>query len=376
MMHGSTLSRAVAKWVSETFQVLSVNIWLVDDSREHLIYGASTSFPEAEIEKRLKVQTGPEGIAEALGRRPYPFDVNETKEKCLEALKLHHPDAFRNRGCRVCVPMIASGELLGLMIVGDRVNGTPFSAEDMDLLKCIGDQVAGDLLNIRLSASLLQAKEMEAFQTMSAFFVHDLKNTVFTLSLLLENLPEHFEKPEFRGDMLRALAKCVSRINHLISRLGLLRHELELKRTEADLNDVVGKALANLGGLLQVQVTSHLRPIPNLSIDPEQIQKVINNLLVNAIEAVGKTGLVHVETSTRNGWIQLSVKDNGCGMSPEFVAGSLFRPFQTTKKRGIGIGMFLSKMIVDAHEGRVEVESHIGKGTTFHLLLPLQGAPN
>jgi signal transduction histidine kinase len=70
------------------------------------------------------------------------------------------------------------------------------------------------------------------------------------------------------------------------------------------------------------------------------------------------------------------VRDNGCGMSPEFVAGSLFRPFQTTKKRGIGIGMFLSKMIVDAHEGRVEVESHIGKGTTFHLLLPLQGAPN
>src|SRR4030095_14634983 len=135
-------------------------------------------------------------------------------------------------------------------------------------------------------------------------------------------------------------------------------------------NDVVAKALASLGGLLQVQVTSHLRPIPNLSIDPEQIQKVINNLLVNAIVAVGKTGLVHVETSTRNGWIQLSVKDNGCGMSPEFVAGPLFSPFQTTKKRGIGIGMFLSKMIVDAHEGRVEVESHIGKGTTFHLLLP------
>ena len=88
---------------------------------------------------------------------------------------------------------------------------------------------------------------------------------------------------------------------------------------------------------------------------------------------MGEGGAIHVETGSRNGWASLSVTDNGCGMSPEFLARSLFRPFQTTKKKGIGIGMFLSRMIVDAHKGKIEVASRLGKGTTFRILLPLQG---
>jgi signal transduction histidine kinase len=79
-----------------------------------------------------------------------------------------------------------------------------------------------------------------------------------------------------------------------------------------------------------------------------------------------------LETGSRPGWVWVSVADNGAGMSPEFVNQSLFRPFRSTKKGGIGIGMFLSKMIVEAHQGRIEVESQLGKGTVFKVLLPLK----
>jgi signal transduction histidine kinase len=86
---------------------------------------------------------------------------------------------------------------------------------------------------------------------------------------------------------------------------------------------------------------------------------------------VSKQGQVRIQTSRLNGWAVLAVADNGCGMSPEFLNRSLFRPFQTTKKAGLGIGMFQSKMIIEAHGGRIEVESEAGKGTTFRVLLPL-----
>jgi hypothetical protein len=110
-------------------------------------------------------------------------------------------------------------------------------------------------------------------------------------------------------------------------------------------------------------------------LDQEQIFKVVTNLVINASEAVFQGGEIRVETSQNNGWAVLTVADNGCGMTPEFLSHALFRPFQTTKKKGFGIGMFQSKMIVEAHGGRIEVESELKKGTIFRVLLPIQIQP-
>ena len=93
------------------------------------------------------------------------------------------------------------------MIIADRVNGVPYSVEEMDLLKCIGDHVAAGLLQLRLTEELMHGRELEAFQAMSTFFVHDLKNAASSLSLMLQNLPEHFDDPEFREDALRGIGE-------------------------------------------------------------------------------------------------------------------------------------------------------------------------
>src|SRR5205823_7476855 len=133
---------------------------------------------------------------------------------------------------------------LGVIILADRVSGIRYTGEEMDLLKCIGDQVGVSLLNLRLTKKIMLGKELEAFQTMSAFFIHDRKNTASTLSLMLQNLPIHFNDPKFREDALRGVSKTVTHINDLITRLGLLRQELTINPTESDLNDLVTRVVS------------------------------------------------------------------------------------------------------------------------------------
>jgi putative PEP-CTERM system histidine kinase len=366
------LCATVVKLLSDVFQALSVTIWLTDERTEKLAFAASTSLS---VSKAGRVTLEPADAAEVIGAltaHPDPIDIESSKEFWAAALRRVHPDEFRERGGnRVCVPMIAGGELLGIMILGDRVGGVRFSVQDFDLLKSVADQAATSLLNIQLSQRLAQAKQLEAFQAMSAFFVHDLKNTASTLSLMLENLPVHYEDPQFREDALRGIAKTVSHINDVISRLTVLRHELAIQAVECDLNELITDTLRGQEQTPGVSLVKELQPLPKLRLDPAQIQKVITNLVLNARDALEQGGQIRVETSQRNGFAVLAVSDNGCGMAPEFVQNSLFRPFQTTKKKGIGIGMFHCKMIVEAHHGRIEVESQLGKGTCFRVLLPV-----
>jgi putative PEP-CTERM system histidine kinase len=263
--------------------------------------------------------------------------------------------------------------VLGVLIMGDRVSGLSFTDEEFDLIRTIGNQIVANLLSIKLASRLGEAQKLEAFQTMSAFFVHDLKNTASTLSLMLQNLPKHFDDPVFRQDALRAIGKSVGKINALVARLSCFRQKLDVKPVPTDLNALVKSVLAGLSDGGPETVSTELRPLPLLMADPDQVQKVITNLVLNAREASGPGGRISIRTEARGRGGVLSVSDNGCGMTPEFVEQLLFRPFQTTKKEGLGIGLFHSKMIVDAHRGQIEVESRQGEGTTFRVFLAASG---
>jgi putative PEP-CTERM system histidine kinase len=360
----------IVKFISEIFQALSVTVWLIEEGQGKLSLTASTSLTE-ERARDLELDAAETAqVVSVLSTQPEPIDLDASVEKWAVALRRLQPDDFHKGGNRICVPLNAGGELLGVMMLGDRVSGEPFSLQDLDLLKSIGDQIAANLLNIKFSQRLSQAKQLEAFQAMSAFFVHDLKNTASTLSLMLQNLPIHFNDPQFREDALRGISKTVTHINDLIKRLSLLRQEISIQPVETDFNAAVTEALKCLDATPAVELIKEFQPLPKIRLDPAQFQNVVVNLALNAKDAINARGRIRVETAQQNGWAVLTIADSGCGMNPEFMQRSLFRPFQTTKKQGIGIGMFQCKMIVEAHHGKIEVQSELNKGTTFRILLP------
>ena len=242
--------------------------------------------------------------------------------------------------------------------------------EDMELATCATSHLAAHLRTLQLSHRLLQAKEMEAFQTMSTFFVHDLKNATSTLSMMLQNLERHAGDPAFLADALRSLSRTVAHLEDLILRLSQIRHELRIQPKDGDLNEVVRQTLSTLDPALRKRIQTTLPSLPRLALDSEQLQKVLVNLLLNARDASQADTPIQVETAPHPGGVSLSVRDQGCGMEPEFIARSLFKPFQTTKKKGLGIGMYQSRLIIEAHEGRIEVDSQPGAGTTFRVCLP------
>jgi len=359
--------------VSETLESLSVSIWLANEGRNVLTLGASTDHAEEQSRSmKLSGQAGTE-LMLALWDQEMPVDFKSNADDWVRDFSTSHAEALAEAGIRYAVPLRSANRMVGVLTMSGRVAEVPLSAQDQELLKTIADQAAASLLNIQLAEHLHKAKALEALQTMSAFFMHDLKNLGAKLSLVTQNLPVHFDNPEFRQDAIRSVTQSVAKINSMCSRLSLLSERIEIHPRPATLDRIVSDALKSLDGMFSCPVQTKLESVGVLDIDGDQMQKVIVNLLLNANDALSGKGEIRVTTSRKNGWALVAVSDTGCGMSPEFIRTRLFRPFQTTKPKGMGIGLFHCKEIVEAHGGRIEVESEEGKGSTFKVFLPGKG---
>ena len=189
-------------------------------------------------------------------------------------------------------------------------------------------------------------------------------------------MERHFDKPEFRTDALKGLSSATDKLRALVARVSNPVNTLsgEFKRPRpTDLVPLMRHVLAQTSDTLSgtheidVQLPTSLFALA----DAERIEKVMENLVLNAIEAMsGKRGKLTIALGTAEGGkVFLSVTDTGVGMSPEFIQEKLYRPFATTKKRGVGLGLYTCREVVRANGGSIEVDSVEGSGTTFRVVL-------
>ncbi len=272
----------------------------------------------------------------------------------------------QTHGFTLAVPLLFEKNLEGLIFLGQPTNpDEQLSYEDFDLMKMLARQATSSLLSLKLSAQLNTAREMAAMGRVSTFVVHDLKNLVSNLAMVTDNAADYLDDPDFQRDMLETLNGTVGRMKDLIARLKNVSTPKVLNRVPSDLLQLAekGRQLAG-GGSIAVSGESVYA-----LIDGMEIQKVLQNLLLNAREASCDDAPIRLEVGQAEE-TYLKVSDSGGGMDPEFIRQRLFQPFQTTKPTGFGIGLYQCRNIVEAHGGRIEVESRVGEGTTFTVWLP------
>jgi putative PEP-CTERM system histidine kinase len=203
---------------------------------------------------------------------------------------------------------------------------------------------------------------------MSAFVVHDLKNLVAQMQLLLRNAQKHHANPEFQRDMLATVEHVVGRMNQLMQQLRSGETPVEQPRP-VDLSTLVRRVqsvrAAGRSGL-------RIEAIPDVLANghEDRLERVIGHLVQNGFDAAGDRGQVVVRVFRDGGDAVVEVADDGIGMTPEFIRDRLFKPFQSSKTSGMGIGAYESQQYVASLGGRIDVQSQPGEGTKVRVLLP------
>lgn len=269
------------------------------------------------------------------------------------------------------VPIVAQEQLIGLVLLAPSRAKIDVNWEVLDLLKTAARQVGSVLAQIQASEALLEARKFDAFNKMSAFVVHDLKNLVAQLSLLLRNAERHRNNPLFQEDMLSTVKHVTERMNKLLLQLSTGSRGDEALRpiNVGKLAERVVRAKGDKERGLTVQSAGEV-----LALGHEQrFERVLGHLVQNAIDATREGGDVQVDVFAEQRYAVVEVRDTGCGMSEAFVREQLFRPFQTTKPAGMGIGAFETAQYVKEMGGRIEADSRPGAGTRIKVILPLHG---
>ncbi len=278
----------------------------------------------------------------------------------------HHQTFFNEISACFIVPLFINEAVNGFIILGSpRNNEEIYGYEDFDLMRTLARQASSSLLNMHLANQLSCSRELAAIGKVSAFVMHDLKNLICTVSLVLENAREYIGVPAFQSDLLVSLENIVTKMNALTLRLKQLPERNSLQLTHFDLLEMAHETAAMVNGTRLKVSGKHVMA----EGDREELLKVALNLVLNAVEATDGTTQVRVEVG-ENGSPFMRVKDEGCGIPQAFMQNVLFKPFSSTKKEGMGIGLYQSRQIIEAHGGRIDVISAINKGSEFTVWLP------
>ncbi|MFK7886887.1 MAG: XrtA/PEP-CTERM system histidine kinase PrsK [Gammaproteobacteria bacterium] len=340
-------------------------LWLRDDQQYAL-----REVHNLALEPDLEVAAD-SAFTRFLGDREWIIDLVELRREPQLYDDLESPpwlDAIADAW--VVVPLKQGDSLLGFIVLARALAMRELTFEDHDLLKTVGRQIAGHLALDQSVQLLAETRQFQAYNRLTAFIMHDLKNLIAQQSLVVKNAARHKDKPEFIDDAIATVDNSVKRMNHLLEQLrrGGNQRGAQTSRVGEVCRDVVAR-------------NSQRKPLPVLNVTAEGMRvaapsetltMVLGHLVRNAQEATPAEGSVTLIVGREGENAMISIADSGSGMSPEFIRQRLFRPFDTTKgTKGMGIGVYQARDFMRSMGGQLTVSSTPGEGSTFVATLPL-----
>lgn len=305
-----------------------------------------------------------------LRERTWLVDVDEFRRDPASYQSLELPDWLAaNDRAWVVIPLPAATDLLGWVVLSRPRTPVDLDWETRDLVKTASRQAAGYLSQMQATEALLESRKFDAFNRMSAFVVHDLKNIVTQLSLMLKNAQRLRDNPEFQEDMLLTVESSLEKMRRLMLQLreGATPPDGSRGVELAPLIDKLQKLAAAAGRQVDVEVEATLATRGH----EERLERVLGHLVQNSLDATPADGRVWLKVERFSGQIRVEVGDTGHGMSEDFVRNRLFKPFSSTKHSGMGIGTYESALYIRELGGSLDVRSRPGEGTVISVLLPL-----
>lgn len=274
------------------------------------------------------------------------------------------PDAL------LLVPLISNEALIGFVLLLQSSSAFRLTFEEIDLLRTSGRQVAAYLAQYEADQRLAEAKQFEAFNRLTAFVMHDLKNLIAQQSLVVKNAARHKNNPAFFEDAIATIENSVARMSKLLQQLQ--SGEAPGRRTRVRLTTALQDAVERCRGRSPEPRLVALDERLHASLDRERFATVTAHLVRNAQEATSSEGRVEIRLTREGDQAVIVIEDDGCGMDAEFIRTRLFRPFDSTKgSKGMGIGAYQARMFVMESGGTMDVSSEPGRGTCITIRLPL-----
>lgn len=342
-------------------------MWLRDDAS---IYRVSAHWQCAPSREVLMEKNS---LIRFLSEKDWIIDLNEYSSSPGLYDNLNIPDCVLSvRDGWLLIPISFHSNMMGFIVLTRPRSPRSINWEDRDLLKTAAQQAGSYLSLIQTTRALLEANQFEAFNRLSAFVVHDLKNLIAQLELVVKNAEKHKHNPEFMDDAVKTIGNAVSKMSNLLTQLRKGRFE----RGDSKLF-YLEECVA-----LAVNELYHYNPKPKLTIksnymklvaDKDRFTAILVHLIKNAQEATSAdNGHINVTVDQQDGVAVIEIEDNGVGMDQEFIENRLFRPFETTKgNAGMGIGVYETREFIKSLNGSLIVQSQLNVGTKFTVRIPL-----